>query len=60
MRGEQAPSREFVLESQGNMKDEDIDLSETPEVTVDQIAQATLRVGGKPVARGIKHSSMKR
>ena len=35
-----------------NMKDEDIDLSETPEVTAEQIAQATLRVGGKPVSRG--------
>jgi len=32
------------------MKDEDIDLSEIPEVTAEQIAQATLRVGGKPVA----------
>ena len=33
------------------MKDEDIDLSEIPEVTAEQIAQATLRVGGKPVSR---------
>ena len=34
------------------MNDEDIDLSEIPEVTAEQIAQATLRLGGKPVARG--------
>ena len=33
------------------MKDEDIDLSEIPEVTAEQIARASLRVGGKPVAR---------
>ena len=29
------------------MEDEDIDLSEIPEVTAEQITQATLRVGGK-------------
>ena len=34
------------------MSDEDIDLSDIPEVTEEQIAHATLRVGGKPVARG--------
>jgi len=34
------------------MADSDIDLSEIPEVTADQIARATLRVGGKPVAKG--------
>ncbi|MCY3710049.1 MAG: BrnA antitoxin family protein [Caldilineaceae bacterium] len=34
-----------------NMKDEDIDLSEIPEVTAEQIARATLRVGGKSVSR---------
>jgi uncharacterized protein (DUF4415 family) len=34
------------------MEDEDIDLSEIPEVTAEQVAQATLRVGGKPVSRG--------
>jgi uncharacterized protein (DUF4415 family) len=34
------------------MEDKDIDLSEIPEVTAEQIAQATLRVGGKPVSRG--------
>ena len=33
------------------MNDEDIDLSEIPEVTAEQIAHATLRVGGKPVSR---------
>jgi uncharacterized protein (DUF4415 family) len=35
-----------------NMNDDDIDLSEIPEVTAEQIAQATLRIGGKPVSRG--------
>lgn len=34
------------------MSDDDIDLSDIPEVTAEQIAQATLRVGGRPVARG--------
>ena len=34
-----------------DMKDEDIDLSEIPEITADQIARATLQVGGKPVSR---------
>jgi uncharacterized protein (DUF4415 family) len=34
------------------MTDEDVDLSEIPEVTAEQIAQATLRVGGKPVSKG--------
>ena len=34
------------------MEDEDIDLSEIPEVTAEQMAQATLRVGGQPVSRG--------
>ena len=33
------------------MEDEDIDLSDIPEVTAEQIARASLRVGGKPVAR---------
>ena len=39
-------------ESLEEMKDEDIDLREIPEVTAEQIARATLRVGGKPVSRG--------
>ena len=34
------------------MKDEDIDLSDIPEVTEDQIAGAKLRIGGKPVPKG--------
>ena len=34
------------------MEDDDIDLSDIPEVTADQIARATFRVGGKPVAKG--------
>jgi uncharacterized protein (DUF4415 family) len=33
------------------MQDEDIDLSDIPEVTEEQIKQAVLRVGGKPVER---------
>ena len=31
------------------MQDEDIDLSDIPEVTEEQVRQAVLRVGGKPV-----------
>jgi len=34
------------------MGDEDIDLSDIPEITQDQMARATLRVGGKPVPKG--------
>jgi uncharacterized protein (DUF4415 family) len=34
------------------MRDEDIDLSDIPEVTETQMRQATLRVGGKPIAKG--------
>ncbi len=34
------------------MRDDDIDLSDIPAITEDQIASATLRVGGKPVRRG--------
>lgn len=34
------------------MRDEDIDLSDIPEVTEEQMARAKLRVGGKPVPRG--------
>jgi uncharacterized protein (DUF4415 family) len=34
------------------MQDEDIDLSDIPEVTAEQMKQALLRVGGKPVERG--------
>ncbi len=33
------------------MEDGDIDLSDIPEVTAEQIARASLRVEGKPVAR---------
>ncbi|WP_375505269.1 BrnA antitoxin family protein [uncultured Nostoc sp.] len=33
------------------MQDEDIDLSDIPEVTEEQMKQAVLRVGGKPVKR---------
>jgi len=35
-----------------NMRDEDIDLSEIPEVTAEQMAGAVLRLGGKPVPKG--------
>ena len=34
------------------MEDEDIDTSDIPEVTVEQMAQAKLRVGGQSVSRG--------
>ena len=34
------------------LQDEDIDLSDVPEVTEEQTARAVLRVGGEPVPRG--------
>jgi uncharacterized protein (DUF4415 family) len=34
------------------MGDKDIDLSEIPEVTVEQMSRAKMRAGGKPVRRG--------
>lgn len=34
------------------MQDKDIDLSDIPEVTEEQMKQAVLRVGRKPVERG--------
>lgn len=34
------------------MDDKDIDLSEVPEVTAEQMSRAKLRVGGKPVSSG--------
>ena len=34
------------------MRDEDIDLSDIPEITQDQMERATLRIGGKHVPRG--------
>lgn len=34
------------------INDDEIDLDEIPEVTAQQIAEATLRVGGKPVTKG--------
>ncbi len=34
------------------MRDEDIDLSDIPEITQDQMERATLRVGGKQVPKG--------
>ena len=34
------------------MRDEDIDLSDIPEITQDQMDRATLRVGGKHVPKG--------
>lgn len=36
----------------GQMRDGDIDLSEIPEVTSEQMSRAVLRVGGKPVSKG--------
>ncbi|MEE8391488.1 MAG: BrnA antitoxin family protein [Anaerolineae bacterium] len=35
-----------------SLRDEDIDLSDIPQVTEEQMARATLRVGGQPVPRG--------
>lgn len=34
------------------MRDEDIDTSEVPEITKEQLKRATLRVGGKPMPKG--------
>lgn len=34
------------------MRDEDIDLSEIPEITAQQMEQAVLRIGGKTVSKG--------
>ncbi len=34
------------------MRDEDIDLSDIPEVTDEQMAGARLRIGGRPVPKG--------
>ena len=34
------------------MSDEDIDTSEIPEITEEQMKRATLRVGGKPLSKG--------
>jgi uncharacterized protein (DUF4415 family) len=34
------------------MRDEDIDFSEIPEVTAEQMARARLRVSGRPVPKG--------
>jgi len=34
------------------MRDEDIDTSEIPEMTIEDLKRAALRIGGKPVPRG--------
>lgn len=34
------------------MKDEDIDLSDIPEITEEQLSNARLRIAGKPVPKG--------
>ena len=34
------------------MTDEDIDFSDIPEITEEQMAKAVMKVGGKPVERG--------
>jgi uncharacterized protein (DUF4415 family) len=34
------------------MRDEDIDTSEIPEITEEQMERATLRVGGRPITKG--------
>ncbi|NJM98356.1 MAG: BrnA antitoxin family protein [Phormidesmis sp. RL_2_1] len=40
------------------MKDEDIDLSDIPEITEAQMAGAVLRVGGKPTEKGKQRVNM--
>jgi uncharacterized protein (DUF4415 family) len=40
------------------MQDEDIDLSDIPEASEEQMAQAVFRVGGVPVDRGKQQVSM--
>ncbi len=35
-----------------NMRDEEIDLSDIPEISEEQISKASLRFGGKPIAKG--------
>ncbi|MEC4882182.1 MAG: BrnA antitoxin family protein [Scytonema sp. PMC 1070.18] len=40
------------------MQDEDIDFSDIPEATEEQMAQAVLRVGGVPVERGKQQVNM--
>jgi len=35
-----------------DMQDKDIDLSDIPEITEEQLARAKLRIDGKPVAKG--------
>ncbi len=34
------------------MEDKEIDLTDIPEITEDQLERATLRVGGKPISKG--------
>lgn len=34
------------------MQDKDINLSDIPEVTTEQMAQAALRVNGQPISKG--------
>lgn len=40
------------------MKNEDIDLSDIPEVTESQMQRAVLRIGGQPVERGKQRVNM--
>jgi len=39
-------------EALDKMTDDEIDLSDIPEVTAEQMARAKLRVGGKPISKG--------
>lgn len=39
-------------EALDKMSDDEIDLSDIPEVTAEQMARAQLRVGGKPISKG--------
>jgi uncharacterized protein (DUF4415 family) len=40
------------------MQDGEIDLSDIPEVTEDQMRRAVLRVGGKPMEQGQRHINL--
>jgi uncharacterized protein (DUF4415 family) len=40
------------------MQDKDIDLSDIPQVTEEQMVRAKLRVGGKPVPKGQVHVAL--
>jgi uncharacterized protein (DUF4415 family) len=51
-RGSTSKDSQTDWERINTMHDEDINLSDIPEVTADQMARSRFRVGGKPVSRG--------